>query len=84
MTPRELYERYKGKIAIDSDGIKGIVVGYTITHSEYTLIMSVTNNFDLPWGKNFLTDNDFICNKDIWFGGYWYVNKEDITFKFGH
>ena len=87
MTPRELYEKYKGrfvKYSIDCEGYapaKGIVVGYRCDKDrEEPLIINVTND---GYGWASLGFNDIIVNKKN-DDRYRYVSISDIVFKFGY
>jgi len=93
MTPQELYERYKGKKAKESvdDAAnpemlsEGIVVGYVLDETDYTLIIAVTNEGDgRPW--EWVTDDvDFIIDMKGHPGGYQYITAKEVQLiKFGH
>jgi len=80
MTPRELYEKYKGRRAKDKYGNYGIVVGYSSVY--WLLIISITEKNGLSWNR--LYSNDHIKITNINYLGYSYVGIKDIIpFKFG-
>ena len=84
MTPRELYEKHKGKrvrIVLNGKTFYGIIAGYCIGR-PWPLIASITDSEGNTWKT--LESGDYIITMKNNPLGYLYTEIDDIIFKFGH